>query len=427
MELTGKQKRAIDNAKFVQSRYQSELLNKKNVNSVGIGYIRKGGKMTKDIGLIVTVEAKKPMNALAVEDQLPSEIEGVRLDVHEVGKLEKHAESDDPVVADLQKRVRPLQPGYSVGNAAITAGTIGFFAIRDGRVGVVSNAHVMCQDPSKDVSQQTENRILQPGAYDGGTLTNDKIGVLKSEVLIQPGKTNYVDAAWADLDNQANYDPTIPGVGKPSGMDETPGQLGEVITKVGRTTGKTTGTITQVNVTANVSYGSFTATFSELVMTGGAMSAGGDSGSLGVVDGKAKYHLFAGSSSTTLFYHVIKAVNAMRLTPLWGDTPAPTTDVKVDWQLEPTTPGPDTQTYRVYGTVTSGAGNPINGASLGIAELTVATDETGNYEFNGIAAGTYNMTCQKTGYISQNKDVQVGVGQSAPLDESIMGKLKRMI
>ena len=83
------------------------------------------------------------------------------------------------------------------------------------------------------------------------------------------------------------------------------------VKKFGRTTSQTKGTVNAVNATLNVNYGSagiacFTG---QVIITPGSFSAGGDSGSLVVVDGKGKTRgddgkpvglLFAGSPLSTI-------------------------------------------------------------------------------------------------------------------------------
>ena len=72
----------------------------------------------------------------------------------------------------------------------------------------------------------------------------------------------------------------------------------------------TKGKVYALNATVNVGYDSGVALFvNQIIITPGTFSAGGDSGSLIVVDGKARYKsqkgqpvglLFAGSSSYTI-------------------------------------------------------------------------------------------------------------------------------
>ena len=80
------------------------------------------------------------------------------------------------------------------------------------------------------------------------------------------------------------------------------------VLKYGRTTGLTKGRVYAINVTIDVTYDTDVARFeNQIMITPGTFSAGGDSGSLIVVDSKrsADHHkavglLFAGSSLYTI-------------------------------------------------------------------------------------------------------------------------------
>lgn len=80
----------VDKASAIQKAYQSDLMAKANVVGVGVGYRQKAGKRTDLVALVVMVERKLPRSALAPEDILPDEIEGVPVDVQEVGQIKAH-------------------------------------------------------------------------------------------------------------------------------------------------------------------------------------------------------------------------------------------------------------------------------------------------------------------------------------------------
>ncbi len=71
----------------VKRRWEAALLRKANVVAVGIGYRQRGGRMTDELCLVVSVRRKVPLESLAPEDRIPPEIEGVPVDVQEVGTL----------------------------------------------------------------------------------------------------------------------------------------------------------------------------------------------------------------------------------------------------------------------------------------------------------------------------------------------------
>ncbi len=71
----------------VKRRWEAELLRKANVVAVGIGYRQRGGHPTDELCLVVSVRRKVPAEKLAPEDRIPPEIDGVPVDVQEVGTL----------------------------------------------------------------------------------------------------------------------------------------------------------------------------------------------------------------------------------------------------------------------------------------------------------------------------------------------------
>jgi len=73
------------------------------------------------------------------------------------------------------RKYRPLVSGISVGNALITAGTLGWFATVGGDILGLTNAHVVHDDP-RSPNPPKSLAILQPGAYDGGTIADSLAG-----------------------------------------------------------------------------------------------------------------------------------------------------------------------------------------------------------------------------------------------------------
>lgn len=77
----------LDRIREVKARYESALLRKKNVVGIGIGYRHREGKPTNEMVLTVMVRRKERWSALRPADRVPSELDGVRIDVQEVGTL----------------------------------------------------------------------------------------------------------------------------------------------------------------------------------------------------------------------------------------------------------------------------------------------------------------------------------------------------
>lgn len=183
-------------------------------------------------------------------------------------------------------RVRPVQPGVSVANVAVTAGTVAGFVDVDGTVFALSNFHVLVGDAGA-----VGDAVLQPGPADGGVDPQDRIGTLASFAPLTAGQPATVDAALATLDDAAAevadgpaFDPTYPP-GALVGVAEVDG--GEQVEKIGRTTGLTQGVVTAIELDGvQVDFGPV---FGVLTFDGqievessgtGPFSQGGDSGSL---------------------------------------------------------------------------------------------------------------------------------------------------
>jgi hypothetical protein len=323
----------IEAIRRIKAQYADLLLGKSNVVACGVGYKMVGGVRIDEVCVIASVTAKVASEQLAPDDLVPQTLEGVKTDVQETG-----------VIRALQNRTdkwRPAPGGVSIGHVDITAGTLGCLVRRDGQVFILSNNHVLAN--SNDA--QPGDPILQPGPYDGGT-SGDQIATLEEFVPINFGtlpstcsiadgvaavlnwmaglggsqhrlqafqedpEVNRVDAAIARPISADLVEKRILEIGEPQGVGE--GTLGLAIRKSGRTTGLTSGEITQVDVTAQVSYGTGkTATFADQLMAG-AMSSGGDSGSA-VLDesGRIVGLLFAGSESTTVINRIQNVIEAL--------------------------------------------------------------------------------------------------------------------
>jgi hypothetical protein len=205
------------------------------------------------------------------------------VDVRVIGHVRPFSSPTGWSPTDLQRRVRPLRPGLSVGHPDVTAGTLGGFVRRPGSDAllVLSNNHVLADS---DAAVEGDP-ALQPGVADGGTGA-DRIGTLQAFVRLDAEQGNVVDAAVAALDAGVAADPTAyPGgrlLDAAAAVDDVDPE--ELVEKVGRTTGHTRGRITAVEVDGvGVQYDDGTRTFDdqlEIEGLAGAFSAGGDSGSV---------------------------------------------------------------------------------------------------------------------------------------------------
>lgn len=81
------QEELYERAKQVKAAHQDMLLQKANVVGVGIGYAQRSSQATDELCLVVMVSQKLPDEALRPEDRIPRELEGVPVDVQQVGDL----------------------------------------------------------------------------------------------------------------------------------------------------------------------------------------------------------------------------------------------------------------------------------------------------------------------------------------------------
>ena len=78
---------SMQRALEVKRRHEQELLRKANVVAVGVGYCRRGGVQTREVGIVVSVKKKVPVSELKPRDVIPAQIENVPLDVVETGEI----------------------------------------------------------------------------------------------------------------------------------------------------------------------------------------------------------------------------------------------------------------------------------------------------------------------------------------------------
>lgn len=331
---------SLEDARRVLQQVRANLLAKPNVVATGIGYKITNGKPTEELALICSVVVKQPKKSLTAKELIPATIQNIHTDVYPTGIIY--------ALQDPTKRFRPAPGGVSIGHKDITAGTLGCLVKKDEIAYILSNNHVLANSNEGEIG----DAILQPGPYDGGHFPEDRIAelsefipiqfkgsdgggsspcpfarstasilnllaaVIGSKSRLQPirakASENIVDCAIAKPLNPNNVKNEILNIGKLTGTAE--GTLGMKIKKSGRTTGLTTGSILQIDVTAEVSYGSNkVATFVDQLMAGN-MSQGGDSGSAIVnEENKLVGLLFAGSNTTTIFNRIQNVFSALHV------------------------------------------------------------------------------------------------------------------
>ena len=256
---------------------------------------------------------------------LPGSLDGVAVQVRVTGKITAlhhrpghgggpgggdNGDDPPPPTGDCTSttgKFRPACIGISTGHPDITAGTIGARVKNGSAVYALSNNHVYANKNNANKNPGGDN-VLQPGDFDGGVDPDDAIGTLEDfEPIDFNGGNNVIDAAIA-LSSTANLGNATPseGYGTPA-LGTVGPAVGLKVQKYGRTTGLTKGRVGAINATVNVGYGGGqVARFvNQLVVIGGSFSAGGDSGSLVVMNGgrdsrKAVGLLFAGGANATI-------------------------------------------------------------------------------------------------------------------------------
>jgi hypothetical protein len=75
----------MDRANQVLEKYSEDLMNRAHVQGVGVGLAKKGNQYTNQIAIIVMVDKKVSTSELAPGDVIPSVLDGVPVDVQEMG------------------------------------------------------------------------------------------------------------------------------------------------------------------------------------------------------------------------------------------------------------------------------------------------------------------------------------------------------
>jgi hypothetical protein len=328
-------------ARQIKETHVSDLLQKRHVVGVGLGYKISEGENTGKLSLVISVARKVPRDALAAQDVVPKALDGMKTDVVETGILRALVEKNQGL--SPRDRWRPVvPPGVSIGHHKITAGTFGCLVRRGEELFILSNNHVLAN--ANDCAEW--DPVLQPGPADGGTaddriarlaqyvpiefesepsqcsaadlaanLLNYVAGALGSRHQLEPVKksaaVNRVDAALAKPLSPNTVSREILGIGAPTGLGT--GSLGTAVQKSGRTTGYTEGTITQVDATVRIDYYGPQALFTGQLVAS-PMSEGGDSGSAILdMERRAVGLLFAGSPAVTILNPMDEVLSALEV------------------------------------------------------------------------------------------------------------------
>jgi hypothetical protein len=217
------------------------------------------------------------------------------------GNLRVEVQFSDPAQlfhAPHLERMRPLRPGVSCTPAHLTtnAGTIGGLVISGDRAFMVSCNHVLAANDPAAIGLP----IYQPAWVDGGNAA-DEVAVLTHYDPLEIGVRNRRDIAIAEVVLAGGVDiRPLDFTLDPLGIYRVP-QVGDAVSKSGRTTGFTSGVVAETDVLINVDFGpelGIIAWSGTVRITGSPFVQGGDSGSW-VYDGAMNMvgMVFAGNPS----------------------------------------------------------------------------------------------------------------------------------
>jgi hypothetical protein len=157
-----------------------------NIRAVDYGFAYEDGKRTERTSVRFHMNRKQRLSQLTTDQKLPKTIEGIEVDVLEIGYI-PHAGSPRAPQA-------VLQPGLSVGNLKQrTTGTLGAL-VRDlatNDLCILSNWHVLCGGPEAAVG----DGISQPGPMDLGSNPARTVASLERWLRL----SEQLDAALARL------------------------------------------------------------------------------------------------------------------------------------------------------------------------------------------------------------------------------------
>lgn len=164
------------------------------------------------------------------------------VDVRYIGVVSKHV-----TPAFLRARHRPTLIGSSIAHFRVTAGSLtGAVELVGGNaIRLLSCNHILA-----DENRAAEgDSILQPGPLDGGRRPRDEVATLGRIVALRRNGVNEVDCALGrprpglDIDHVK-----LTGSGRLMGLKDGPIAVGEVLSKLGRSTGLTDGRVTAVEL-----------------------------------------------------------------------------------------------------------------------------------------------------------------------------------
>jgi hypothetical protein len=220
-----------------------------------------------------------------------------------------------PGVSNPRARIRPAQPGCSIGfidpNGQFDAGTFGALVKDSNGLYILSSSHVLA-----DEGQLNPGALIsQPGSLDDGSPATDEIAELTRLIKLQPGVPNKVDCAIAAVDHPQDVSNSILQIGPPQDVGDA--KVDMTVHKFGRTSGYTVGHITSIDTDVSLQYETGIFTFASQITIAGSnaqtFADAGDSGALILERGSnlAVGLLIGGSSSHGTASHLSDVLSAL--------------------------------------------------------------------------------------------------------------------
>jgi hypothetical protein len=289
-----------------------------NVQAIGIGFKVAAGRRTDQLAVRFYVRLKLLDSDLSPNEMIPQTIAGLPTDVEEVGLVSPQVAGVNP-----RRRVRPVQPGCSVGFAETDpqnamAGTLGAIVADADGYYVLSNNHVLADQNRLPFGAP----IYEPGLLDGGDPGADQIAEMTAYVPLDTEQPNAVDCAIARL-TDGNASAEVLRVGFPTGLGTA--AIGMSVAKYGRTTGFTRGIVDSVDTDMQVAYDIGTLVFQgQISITstdGRPFSSAGDSGALLLEPStnQAFGLLFSGNDKVTFANHLSDVLDACEVSLVLSD------------------------------------------------------------------------------------------------------------
>jgi hypothetical protein len=220
-------------------------------------------------------------------------------------------------VADIvrrRERIRPVQPGTSVGHFKAGAGTLCCIVRdKDGQKYILSAAHIFAPEGA-----QEGDPILQPGPIDGADKNRDQVAKLSRWISPKEG----VPAAGGEGGAIARVLPTnqvsseILGIGPIRGIQSTL-QIGETVQMIGRTSPIIQGQVASLTISTKIWIRSMEREFTNLILIqapSGPFSQAGDSGApVLTMDGRLIGMVYAGWPKGTLVIPIRRILDALEV------------------------------------------------------------------------------------------------------------------